>query len=1310
MFGRGLSGFAGFGFVSISFMLILFLCFLAFPVFSAYSAYGNFSVQNETVYVNWSSGFVNVTSYTDYINISIINTSTGVFSLYYQNDSSLYWNGSYSNLTETTYSYCFSAVGFPGMKFIVQNGSMAYSNVNFNVSNGTSTNFTITAHMLCPPGRYSGNVTLNNTNHTYANDSVNIMVTFDIPISRHNVLNETTYTGWLKGKIPLYNETGTNETYHKYYMNTSELENVSGFTATMTGYTDDLDLFLFDENGVLINQSINKSSLNEEISFARFPSPNSGVMWEFRVYGNVTSSALQNYNISLYFTTLDALNSSNESQRINSLNFGALISNQSNSSEVFRLANMDDQNLTNVNETKELYHIKIWNNGSTGYNETRNFTDFLVVNFTERIEVSIEWGPESGKNITDWDLYLYDNSGNLINSSTSKYINANITNGTRTEYITYSGPFNSSNDGFWKIYVVNMTSATGAGHSLYKVRAKMWLNASAWINTNFTANTSFAGNATGGNSSYDVNVTITVPSRNIINGSYRGFLIYSNGSGWKFMLPLKFDVYAGMLIMNNSISNATYAFRDNIGFNKTINISIPYENIGGLTIYYNESSSYSLVNTNNASAYINFSVELPGGSDRAINPGENSTINITIYLDVDKTGNQEGVYTGNITFFTNTTNETKSSYPYSVFTQTITLNLSRYLDVSLDSITPTNINGTAQPVTFTLSVRLANGTVISKNNIMNYQNFTSVSVRETNVSSYTQSFSSIESAVGSSACGVSTCSINATSYSGLKGGNFNVTVSVSWNTSMYSDGYGAQELTGRVTNGSLYVQELGLYIIALNSTSIGVINEGSYKYFYVGLINYGNRSAAITADQISFNKGSCQVTLATSSSYSNCSVSAFNTSTYNYTLAGLATQQCYFYWRITGNSVSSDSSCSDASIQVNTDNVYNSMTGISLTVNNTGTGSSSSSSNPSETVNRSLSILAYPSHISIKLNETNTSAITVSNTGNVSITAQLSVIFTELQNASVYITPSNCSLSSTGTSCIFTVKINVSNTTLLGNYSGIFKAVSTTHSSVYSTKDFVLSVLPTPEREEEINYSYTEYFNDFLNLSSVFEGIKASGLVSEDNISKVELLLNQTNETINQMKAYISAGDFVSAEGLLEDLKLKLDRIRTEILLLSEEEQVKMEAAASGIWIWVVIVIVIIGAAGLLIYMFLPPEGYKHGRGFIPKKERDMRSRIKELLKKFISKFRGSGEGIKSVRKAFKRKSGYKFKPHRYSNGYERVGGYKYSYGSAINNIRMPELPRMRSGFLKKLGSIRKIARRRQREQRFIYEFVPVSQ
>jgi len=295
----------------------------------------------------------------------------------------------------------------------------------------------------------------------------------------------------------------------------------------------------------------------------------------------------------------------------------------------------------------------------------------------------------------------------------------------------------------------------------------------------------------------------------------------------------------------------------------------------------------------------------------------------------------------------------------------------------------------------------------------------------------------------------------------------------------------------------------------------------------------------------------------------------------------------------------------------------------------------------------SIAITNYASSLEVNWSSYVTTKVTVKNDGSNAFTAKLSVILSGLDFS---VLPASMTLDP-GNAIMFTVNISVPETATLGDYSGTFKAYVSEDTTTYQTKTFSTKVLPTPERETEINDTYYNYSSIFDELMERFERLKAIGFINESDLDLIESMLNDSFGDLDTAKEALDEGDYSTADSVLALLETNLNSIESEIEDLELQQQEGMGGEFSGVWFWVVIGVVVVIVVGFLIYLLMPSfRGYHPRYGYKPV--------IREGL-------------FEKIGKMFKRKKKKVKKPEKpreyrpaYREGYEKVGpGYTYKKG-----------------------------------------------
>jgi len=1207
-------------------LLIVTLFLLALPLFPSFvfslasnSTYNFFNITNVT-YFNWTSGNITIYSFNDSIQMNLDNSTTYINAQYNQK--------SRIGSDFSGYYLCFPNSG--NLSFLIQNSAGNATNYTTILNNTNSSDFILSIFPFCPPGKYYGHFNVIRVGNT--SDVAKVYTTIHVPLSLNNTLvqNLTNIEGYFKGTFY------ANDLYHSYYFNTSELNltHITGLTLSLTELSQDLDIFVFNSTGHLMGKSIEKGSSSEQI--IDFDLPTTSDRWEIRIYGNTSSD----YRGDLYFSTLNITNVTYPDVTVSSLNFGDLNPNTTISNN-FTLTNEDDRVLTSVYQYAEVYHVKNW----PTQNQTKIFKDFLVPSFAKKIKVKINWTDESGKNITDWNLYLSDPAGNIIGSSTDKFILSNATNATREEFIEFNGPFNSSNEGYWNITVQNITNST-TPYSYYYLTAYVWMNENNWVSTDYTNGLNFNRNA---NYSYNISVNLTIPETQVLDGEYEGFLKYNSSQGWNTKLPISFNVSAGTLIINQSLNNGTTRLIDNIGFNRlgssALKLNITFNNTGSYPIYYNYSTSnYTLTY---GSGNISFTVD--NWPSNPIAAGSSGTINITVSINTTNTSNQAGIYRGWIFFNSTNTTLSSSSYPYNTYNLSLEVNLTNLLNVQVIAVDTGDgnnwIENTSANYNITLSTKifLMNGTQLFDTNGLSINNFTSSRMTEINMSTTYPMINITQRTFGSTnLCEESAekCYVNVTTPTTMKGGNYTISLGVEWNN-------GQSVLTGNATYNSIVVRDTGLYMTCSDPSTCTInLNEGSNTtYFNVSVTNYGPINPS--GGTISFINDSCAATITANSGRTTCTGTADGMTFTSINVNGNGTQTCIFSWRvISQEDVSANTACTFY-IRVSNTSFHNSnQISGTLTVYNasapsttTTVPSSSTSSSTSSTSNASskvsgtskyLDITDYPTSISIEQGGNKKASVTVKNTNNT--LTQNMILYVNGLNSSWYsVNPSTAQKLKRGESYVFEVSFNIPGNAAIGDYSAKFNATSLyinplkpDVSFIYDTvlKGFTLKITPGEALKSEINSKLSQYKNDMNSLEGQINQSKSQNY----NTSEAESLFNQLKTKINQANSYVSNSDYVSAYNLLDGISGLINQTKSALTdlkpITGKVSGIKGDWWSWGKWVVIVVVVIVAAVFGYMLWPTKMGETKPTPKAVMEKVVEGKKDKITETFAKLKEKWK----------------------------------------------------------------------------------------
>jgi hypothetical protein len=1149
-----------------------------------------FNATPEVLYLNWTNNWRG--------NISLISNTTGLILKVGNSSLENTIRVNYSQPIAGSYNIenCGYYPPYTGIMFEVINAS------GYSISNTTIlsfldiTNMTIIPFSPCPSGRYYG--MLNVTNVTNPNEFINITVIIDYPISSRvtNDLNLTTGVGRFKGGLP-----ANALTYQSYFFNTSEIENATSVMVRLSwsDTTKDADLFLFDDSGNLVAKSINKTT-TEQVVYNYLPK---NKWWEIRLFANSTAGIDYSSNSFVVFSTLNVTNSSNPNQQFAAIDFGNMYVGNKSTVNV-TLKNEGGLILSNVRENKEVYYIKTFASSSG----SSNFS-FIVPAFASNLRASVNW-----TGTTNYTINLFKPDNTLVGISADKRYIANVSKAMQEEYVENIGLVGSNNEGIWRLEVRNTTNTT----SPYTVNVKFWVNESEWIGSNYSAVTFNSTNL--GNYSQNYHFNFTVPA-NSIDGTFQGYIYYRSDSGSLISIPLNSNVKTAVLMVNSSINSTSTEIKENIGFNINRIINIPISNNGTLPLTFGLSRNSTSLNYGNY--YMNFSYNYPD----SLSAGSSDYLNVSINIDTTKTNNTEGIYVGWI--FLNSSD----SRPYQGFNLIVRVNLTSELNVNIIGVSTSDgnlwIENTTIPGNLTLqaTVYYINGSPEIKELPLN--NFISGWLtEESSGTSYripTSGYLTTSNYVSESNESYFTnrYRINLTSFpTNQPGGNYTVYLSVSNITNNVT-------LNGIGSNSSyLRINNIGLEMSPISSTSIGTINEGSSTYFNVSVKNFGTLTAS--GATITFNKGSCYNISVESYTPYNCTGTSGITpsgNTFTFTMNGNETNGCYFSWKLTADSVTSDKSCSDASI-TGTSLWFNNITGISMDINNIDGGSSGTTTTTvaevfDVTTTTTITIpevqpvyldfFEYPTEVSIEQGSNKTEEVVVQN---VNESEEQSIRLEVLSiNSSWYkVSPNSSIMIEPEEDYTYRVIFIIPEEAVVDDYAGRFKASGPFE---YITTNFTLTVLPGTRLKEEINRTLANYQQRLLELEKELNQTRAKGGNTTDIESKLAILKGKFLLAIE----FRDDGDYKSAYTLLDDIETLLNETSTELHKITIRKNVGNVVKVSVISIGAI-------SAVILAYLFWPTKvGYDPDKGYLYKlRSKDLTERIHHYYRKLKEKWKRFGK------------------------------------------------------------------------------------
>jgi len=1185
----------------------------------------NVTIQNDINVIQLVLNYTN--SYSGNITLSA-NASYGSLTLEFLNSSSD------SSLTENyTQGNILSAC--QNIYIILRNDTGNYISELSNLTPSVSRNFTLfmqLPRLSCLPGAY---VTTKFTvrNKTQTSETANITVRLDIPISSSNTLNNYTGIATFNGQLKA-NAT----TYQSFFFNATtgtsgEVANITGFTVNMT-VSSDADLFLLNNASVLKAKSINRSTNSEWLIFSKndelMAAPN---MWEIRIYGNNTTSAIT-YSGNLIFTTLNITNINGQTPT--NLNFGTMNAS-TNTSINLTLSNYGNITLSNITETKVVYYIKIFgNNSNIDTFLTRNYSlllpDSSVIN---KVKATLNWTGDA-----NYTLNVYFPNGSLAGSSNNKSQLANISGVMQEEYVeALSIP---STAGIWNFEISNNTVAVNP----FNITIYAYYPASSWIATNISSTTITLNRlSTVTNTSFSVIGNFTVPSA-AISGAHEGYIQYLDYRNAGVRIPFTVTVQTPMLVVNDTMSSMTYQRDENYGFGFTIyNITFNISNPGDYDLGIKWTSSDNMTCDSGCGYYANFYFN----NTTKVLPARSSMLLIT-NITVNNSLPAETAYSGWIRI--NGTNETDANltaHPYSEFLLTIRLNMTKYMKLivtdikSMDGADNIALNNSdltiGENVTIKFNVQTINGT----NNItsLTLDNITSVWLGEGNVTTsagrlYLSNGSTYF--IGSNPLYYNNYyNLNVTIPAYQPGGRYIPFI----NMVHYPNSSVTYNATTYAGNNVIVVNNTGLFMSTNISDSDSncyfgsdcanptiSVNNGSVTSLYVNVSNHGPVRNA-TATLITYYSCTGWTITNTTPDYYGC------IGTSNRPNASAYSTNCVVRYNVTSPAASS--TCAVYLLGSPTYGWFNPL-GVNITFSSTASttttttstsGSSSSSSSTSSAAASYLDITSYPSLVIVTQGSTNSTLVKVKNI-NTTYTQLIKLTVDNLDSSWFSVNPSTSQSTAALATVNFTVTFSPAADAAIKDYTPSFKAVSDYSSA---NKSFTLRVMPTETTKAQINVSLDQFKANVTALEAELNGLKTLY-----NVSAAETKLNQLKAKISEAEAFIKAGDYNSAYGLFDAIKSLINDVKTEMDnakkqgLFTPSNLVTYALIGGGIVVAVV-----------LAYLFWPTRLPTPGRAAVTERAGFAFGRTKEVGSSLAEKLKEALGKIKE--KLSRRKASTELKP-----------------------------------------------------------------
>jgi len=1182
----------------------------------------NVTISNDTSITQLVLNYAN--SYTGNITL-MVNTSSGINTLEIVNssiDSALAQNYTQGDIRDI----CSPGIN-SGIKLLTRtyNGTGNYTTFISDLNNKMSLNFTLIAplsSMSCFPGAYlTTTFTIRNASRT--NETTNITVRLDVPISSSNTLNTTTGIGNFTGILPA-NAT----TYHSFFFNTTsgadgEVANITGFAINLTTPSD-ADIFVLNNATILKAKSINKTANTEWLLFSKYDEfTATPSMWEIRVYGNNTTSQIT-YTGNVIFTTLNITNSSVQKPiDINFKNMNAT----SNTTINLTLSNTGNITLSNIAESKEIYYVKIFGNSSTS-----NFSLFIPGSAViTKVKASLNWTVDA-----NYTLNIYYPNNTLASTSTNKFIPSNVSGVMEEEYSEIASIPTSA--GMWKFEAVNNTPPLRP----FNITIYAYYDASTWIATNFTTMTLSSSNIS------NIQGNFTVPST-AMSGTHEGFIQYLDSRKAGIRIPLKVNVYTPMLVVNDTLDSITYQINQNYGVNLTMfdtYFNISNQGNYDLGIKYTSSANMNCLSTSPVSCTGYNATFFFNNTTSTISTSSSFLLNVTIIMNNSLPAGT--VYTGWI--FINGTNQTDSNltaHPHPDFNITLKLNVTDLLKIiiddvkSMDGIDNVALNysniSKSEDVTLRLYIQTINGTNLTLPTSA-FNNITAVWLQEENV---TDTTARIPTAGNVSFFGGSTpwntggyFYVNVTIPGNQPGGRYIpfINISLSNSTPVY---YGTSK---RYAKENVVVVNNSGFFMSTNTTGCSFgsscdiplsVSSSDNTTIVINVSNYGpmgNSSATLALGS------SCTGwTVTNTTPFSNCPAAGFS-STFN--PAPYSTNCTATYFVI---APINSSSCTVTFRGAPSYNWFNS-SGVVIRITSTNSSSatttttssssaSSSSSSTSATVANYLDITSYPSLIIVTQGKTNSTLVRVKNT-NSTYTQLIKLTIDGIDSSWFSVSPSTSQSTAALATVNFTVTFSPPADATIKDYTPSFKAIS---EYANLSKTFTLKVLPTEATKTQINVSLDQFKANVTKLEADLNASKLLGL----NVSAAQIKLNQLKAKIDEAQAFINSGDYNSAYALFDTIKSLMNDVRTEI------DNAKKTSLFGSDIIKYILIGGGVAAAVVLAYLFWPSKPAP-GRAAVTEGAGIVFGKTKEAGSNVGGKLKGVFEKIKSK---FSRKKETKLNP-----------------------------------------------------------------
>ena len=282
-----------------------------------------------------------------------------------------------------------------------------------------------------------------------------------------------------------------------------------------------------------------------------------------------------------------------------------------------------------------------------------------------------------------------------------------------------------------------------------------------------------------------------------------------------------------------------------------------------------------------------------------------------------------------------------------------------------------------------------------------------------------------------------------------------------------------------------------------------------------------------------------------------------------------------------------------------------------------------------------LSIIDWEDEVLTYPGEYNVTEIEVKNTGDITAVVKVSWECDDLEFDNVDVSPTSKSVG-VGIKQIFIIAMDVPDDAEIGEYDCVAKAYVSTSTDDYDEETIVLRVQATETEVLEINQEYENLTVQVQELFDRFTLVNPA-LVNDTNLTAVENLLDNVNETLVDISSAIDQGDFIQAKSLIQALQASMVNTENSLEDLEVEQTMGGGVAISGTWFWAVIIIVVVIAVAFVAYLFFPQKGYGSNKNILG----GLMDSLKGGSSK-IGKIKDSGKGkLGSIKKDSLKPSSY---------------------------------------------------------------------